>query len=237
MHYYGGKYRTGKEIAEILKKITRQIKINGYIEPFCGALGVMRHMTNDYYPCYAFDGCEDLILLWKAIQDNSFKKPEMTEKKWLELKYSTIPSALRAYAGFGCSFSGRWFSTYDQKYSKNIDRNQQVYNSIINISISNVTFCYKDYKKHLKKIENGGYLIYCDPPYAESLNKHKASSFNFDSNEFWNIMRKWKLWGNIVVISERHAPRDFTCIWKKKIANLHVDNLGKKNEYEDKLFI
>ena len=240
MHYYGGKYRTGKEIAEILKQIIAKNKIKGYIEPFCGALGVLRHMTGDYFNCYASDGCEDLIMLWKLIQEGKFRKPNMTETKWLKLKNSE-PSALRAYAGFGCSFSGQWFQAYSQKYIGTRDQNQESYDGLMKISpfIKDVTFKYGDYKKHSKKIEKGGYLIYCDPPYIESCIKHKASLFDFDHKEFWNVMRLWKSWGNIVVISERIAPRDFKCIWRKKLTNTPARSSGSTTTetYSDKLFI
>ena len=107
MKYYGGKVRTGNEISQILKQITEKCKIKGYIEPFCGANGVMRHMTDSYYKCYGFDACEDLVMLWNAIQNNEFRRSVMTEEKWLSLKNSNKPSALRGYAGFGCSFNGR----------------------------------------------------------------------------------------------------------------------------------
>ena len=236
MHYYGGKYKSGKQISEILKQITATITIKGYIEPFCGALGVFRHMTNDYYECHASDGCEDLIILWKEVQQNTFKKPNMTEKLWLKLKESRNPSALRAYAGFGCSFSGVWFSTYEQKYIKHLG-SEQAYESLMKIRpfIKNIKFSHKDYKKYSRKLEKGGYLIYCDPPYANSSLKHKASSYDFNHEEFWNIMRLWRKCGNIVVISERSAPRDFKCIWKKEVTNLEPGR--EKSKYIDKLFI
>lgn len=233
MHYYGGKSRSGKDIAEILKLIIQNSdSIKGYIEPFCGALGVMRHMTDDYYKCYAFDGCEDLIMLWKELQKDKFKKPNINEKKWLELKKSDKPSALRGYAGFGLSYSGQWFRAYSQKYIGHArDQNTESYNGLIKISTKNVKFAHKDYKNHLKDIENGGYLIYCDPPYSDSLNEHIGSSAKFNEVEFWDTVRKWKKWGNIVVVSERTAPKDFKCIWRRQLSNIN------KTTYIDKLFI
>jgi len=231
MRYYGGKARTGKEIAKILKEFVSDTK--GYIEPFCGALGVMRHMSE--YNCYASDGCKDLIMLWKEVQEDKFEKPEMTEEKWEELKESKIPSALRAYAGFGCSFGGQWFKGYAQKYSKVRNYNDSTYNGIQKIkhNIKKVKFSHRDYKKHHKKIENGGYLIYCDPPYTNSFQNHKGSTHGFDHQEFWNTMRKWTRWGNIVVVSERSAPKDFKCIWSK---SLHNSVCKESRWYTDKLF-
>ena len=242
MHYYGGKYKSGKDISNILKSITNEIKIKGYIEPFCGALGVMRHMTNNYFKCYAFDGCEDIILLWKSVQNNKFKKPNITKNKWLELKKTNKPSALRAYAGFGLSYGGRWFSAYSQDYFDRTltkrNQNDESYNSInnkIKNNINNVIFEHRDYKNHLKDIEKGGYLIYCDPPYVNSFEKHKGSKHKFDCKEFWDIIKKWKNWGNIIVVSERKAPKEYKCIWSKKIYN---SSTNKSNEtYTDKLYI
>ena len=233
MHYYGGKYRSGKEIAEIIKELMLYNELKGYIEPFCGALGVLKHMTNNVYPCYASDGCEDLIMLWIQVQNNEFKKPFMNEEIWTYLKKSNEPSALRAYAGFGLSYSGKWFSSYSQKYIGLRDQNKESYNSILKITpnIKNVSFSHRDYRNHLKQIESGGYLIYCDPPYVNSVNKHIGSSFNFDIVEFWSIMRLWRSWDNIVVVSERSAPDDFKCIWSRKLLNLD------KTLYIDKLFI
>jgi len=233
MHYYGGKYRTGREISEILKKLIKGKKIKGYIEPFCGALGVLKHMTDEYYQCYASDGCEDLILLWKEVQEEKFKKPNMNEELWYKLKYDNKSSSLRGFAGFGSSYCGRWFSTYANKYFVGRDQNEESYNAIMKIQqyIKDVKFYYKDYKTYSKKLESGGYLVYCDPPYEDSGEKYNASKIDFNTLEFWETVRLWKKYGNIVVVSERKAPKDFKCIWKKKLSNID------KSIYQDKLFI
>ena len=67
MKYLGGKQRLGKYLQVKLHEIFEKNKLSGYMEPFCGSLGVMKHMTdlktkkimaNDYHP--------DLIALWEA---------------------------------------------------------------------------------------------------------------------------------------------------------------------------
>ena len=227
MRYYGGKYRTGKEIAKILKELVEERKIKGYIEPFCGALGVMRHMINEKFPCYASDGCEDVIMLWKDVQRSKFNNPCMTKEKWLELKKSNIPSSDRAFAAFGCSYGGQWFQGYvgDYDSSGNLD---SVYRGVRNMGVNTVTFSHKDYKEI--NVELGGYLVYCDPPYIDGRNTF-GSSFTFDTVEFWNTVRRWRSLGNIVVVSERSAPKDFDCIWSKKLSSIG------SSDYVDKLFI
>lgn len=64
MKYLGGKQRLGKHLAPILKQLWDEYnsthkKLSGYLEPFCGSLGVLKNMTdldtkkivaNDYHP-------------------------------------------------------------------------------------------------------------------------------------------------------------------------------------------
>lgn len=233
MHYYGGKSRTGKDIAKVLKSLISSIgPIKGYIEPFCGALGVMRHMTNDYFVCYASDSCKDLILLFKEIVNDTFIKPDMTEAEYKSLKYSES-SALRGYAGFGLSYSGQWFRAYSQKYIGKRNQNDESFNALMNIkdSIKRVEFTHCDYRNCNEDIVNGGYLIYCDPPYKHSLYGYEGCSHSFNSEEFWTTVKQWKEYGNIVVVSERECPIKHEILYIKQLCNID------KTVYVDKLFL
>jgi len=239
MRYHGGKCRLGPDIAELLKKITNGYKIKGYWEPFCGALGVMNYMTDDYYKCYASDACQDLIMLWTSVQKGTFKNPNITEERWRKLKNSK-PSPERAFAAFGCSYGGRWFSTYADNYITDSRRSFAItsFEKIEKMKpkLTKVNFLFRNYKNHIKPIENGGFLIYCDPPYENSVNNFFGISYPFDSKEFWDTARLWSSWGNIVIVSNKTAPSDFKCIYSKKIkcsANNNVNN----SYYSDKLFI
>ena len=80
MKYQGGKYFMGKYIADILLEMAKGRNIDGYIEPFCGALGVMRRMTTHFEKCYAYDIHEDLILLWNEVKDNTLIPPNLVVK-------------------------------------------------------------------------------------------------------------------------------------------------------------
>jgi DNA adenine methylase len=77
-----------------------------------------------------------------------------------------------------------------------------------------------------------GCLIYCDPPYQGT--KQYANATKFDYDLFWNTMREWSK-NNIVIISEEHAPDDFTCIWEQEVSrSIKANNKSKSVE---KLFI
>lgn len=220
MKYLGGKYFLGKEISNILSEFINE-DVDGYLEPFCGALGVLKRMTSKFKNCEASDTHSDLIELWKKVQNNTFIPPDtMTEEKYYKIKNTKSPSALKAFVGFGCSFGGKYFSGYAQKYTGGKKENylQAAKNSInyLRPDIQNVIFrciSYDKLKPHNK-------LIYCDPPYMYNnfpvKYRNSTKKYNvFDNNNFWDIMRKWSK-NNIVVISETHAPDDFVCIWEKK---------------------
>ena len=222
MKYLGGKQRLGKHIEPIIKEYWNE-NLSGYLEPFCGGLGVLKHMTkvssnivaNDYHP--------DLIKMWKEVQENKLKYPEtISEKEYNEAKLLKSPNAMKAFIGFGMSFGGRYFGAYSDKYLGDKKENfcKEMRNSLERIGplIKEVKFTNKDYRELKPK----NMLIYCDPPYKETTYPIKYRRDikyydKFDNDEFWEIMRIWSK-NNIVIISETSAPSDFICIWEKTIS-------------------
>jgi DNA adenine methylase len=225
MKYLGGKQRLGKHLAPILKQLwynynsSHTNKLDGYIEPFCGSLGVLRNMTdidtsnitaNDYHP--------DLIQMWTEVKSGSFIYPSsISEKEYFEAKELKSPNSLKAFVGFGMSFGGRFFGAYSQKYvnGKNEDFCKEMVNSLKRTAplIQNVTFTNKDY--NTLKLNN--MFIYCDPPYKYTKFpiKYRRDVKHYDvfNNEhFWDVMREWSK-NNFVVVSEISAPDDFIEIW------------------------
>ena len=214
MKYLGGKHGIGKHIANYMESICEPDDVKGYIEPFCGSLGVFKHMTEKGYNNYiASDTHSDLILMWKNIKNNKLKIPKnITEKQYKQLKISKSPNALKAVAGFGLSFGGKYFAGYAQKsagksgrvflneFKRSIDKIKP------KIQKPNVSFYNKSYEKY----NPTNMLIYCDPPYK---NTQGYSTGNFDHIKFWDLMRKWSK-TNCVFISEESAPSDFKVVWK-----------------------
>jgi len=52
MKYLGGKHGIGKHIAEFMVKECPPDNVDGYLEPFCGSLGVFKQMTDKGYNEY-----------------------------------------------------------------------------------------------------------------------------------------------------------------------------------------
>ena len=233
MKYVGGKQLIGKEISELIVKVISPKKVKGYIEPFIGGLGVFQHMCqNPFKVIIGSDVQEDLIMLWKEIQSNTFTVPrKVSESLFNKLKSSKEHSALRAFIGFGMSFGGDFFAGYIQKYSGTSGRN--FYKELLNfykkispiLKKETIKFLNKSYEYFSKK---SGYVIYCDPPYSNTTG-YKTGSF--DNEKFWNTMRKMSK-NNYVFISEENAPNDFVSIWSKsKFRSLTPSKTFHSSEY------
>jgi DNA adenine methylase len=228
MKYLGGKTRVGKHIAPVLKEMWTEYeethpKLGGYLEPFCGSLGVLRNMT-DFSPTVSYranDYHPDLIQMWKEVKSGTFVHPaSVSEQEYLAAKELTSPSAMKSFVGFGMSFGGRFFGAYSQKYlgDKKEDFCKEMTNSLNRTApvIQNVDFTNNDYKELKPK----NMFIYCDPPYAITKfpikYRRETKKYDvFDSAEFWGVVRKWSK-NNLVVVSETSAPDDFVDVWSQE---------------------
>jgi DNA adenine methylase len=223
MKYLGGKQRLGKHIAPILKTIIKNNQnYKYYLEPFCGGLGVLRNLTDIKIPIYASDYHPDLIALFQAVRDYQIDLPDfITEKDYLYYKIKVkSPNAMKAFAGFGSSFGGRYFAAFAQKYLNGKKENfcLEAKRSLLRLqpTIKNVHFSCKDYRDLTP--ENA--IIYCDPPYQFTkfpikYRREVKKYDKFDNSEFWTIMREWSH-KNIVIISETDAPSDFISFWERE---------------------
>ena len=231
MKYLGGKHGIGKLIAEFLSNQCPPNTVSGYIEPFCGSLGVFKNMTTLGYKSYiASDIQPDLIEMWKQVQQNTFKIPNhISEKEYNKLKNAKSPNALKAAAGFGLSFGGKYFAGYAQKWAGNSGRNflEEFKTSIKKIQPLITNNNIKFLNKSFTDFKPNNMLIYCDPPYKFTQG-YSTGEFNHD--EFWELMRKWSK-HNCVFISEESAPKDFNVIWKRKKRRT-LDKQNRFNSYE-----
>jgi DNA adenine methylase len=240
--YHGGKQRIGKKIAEIIydKSIdiieNENFEIKGYCEPFCGMLGVYRHiheLFKDKKLKYkAGDINKSVILMWKESQKGWYPNINIDKNKYDKLKYSH-DTALKGFIGHQCSFGGVYFATFRPERCTKIKLNNAL-EKVNNIAedLEDVIFKNGSYKQY-SNLKN--YIIYCDPPYSV-WNRYYDNDYkkiNFDHEEFWNWCRKMSK-NNIIFISEFKAPKDFKLIYSKK--NIVNHNIKLQNNIE-KLFM
>lgn len=225
MQYLGSKNRIAKELGAYLESIREG---RPFVEPFCGSCSITSTMNQ---PRIASDAHLDLILMWKAVQEGWLPPENISEEEYRYLKFQE-PSALRGFAGFACSFGGKWFGGYARK--------KEVYsyaragrNSLQKIAskLSGVSFLHADYR-NIRPIRS---LVYCDPPYESTTSYAGTASFN--SLEFWNIMRKWSV-DNFVLVSSYQAPGDFSVVWEKNAPTTLAGGLNgpRKKQRIEKLF-
>lgn len=234
--YGGGKARLGKEIYNIIKTI--EIDLNWktsehtplYFEPFCGLLGVQINFAKEERKSIACDANEDIIKLFTALKNGWIPPEKCDEKQFIRLKKSNEHSALRGFIGVACSYSGIFFSGYRTHAGKR-DYIANSRNGFLNMVpyLKNIKFLKaRDYRK----FEPEGLTIYCDPPYRGN-GFHSEHFVNFDTDTFWETMRKWSK-KNLVIISEYEAPKDFICVWKKQMKSNYNISVIHRTE---KLFI
>ena len=63
MKYLGGKYMLGQDISNVLLDIVKDKNVSGYMESFCGALGILKRMSPHFSNVKASDIHPDLIEL------------------------------------------------------------------------------------------------------------------------------------------------------------------------------
>jgi site-specific DNA-adenine methylase len=223
--YHGGKQRIGKRLAEIIVEESIDIsneydfKIKGYCEPFCGMLGVFRHIPEFFndkglnkLKYKAGDVNDSVIKMWNFSQKGWKPPTTITQEKYTKLKNSHS-SPLKGYIGHQYSYGGQWFNGYSPNYGKSKDSTTASKNvQYIAKSLKDVKFTSGSYKQfsNLK-----GYVIYCDPPYEGThcrYQKEDENNISFDIKEFW----KWcdeMCHDNVIFVSSYKAPKGIQCIY------------------------
>lgn len=245
--YHGGKQRIGKKLASIIVNESISIsddenfEIKGYCEPFCGMLGVYKHIPvlfeneNLQLMYKAGDTNTSVIKMWKESQ-KGWKPPDTTtEEEYNKLKKAN-PSALKGYIGHQYSYGGQFFNGYAPKYGKSSISTRASKNvENIALELKDVQFKnvpYTDFS-NLK-----GYVIYCDPPYEGGWSNYNniKSKTAFNINEFWKWCDKMA-YDNIIFVSSYKAPKGVECIFTSTHKLTGDDRKMKNKQRTEKLYV
>ena len=213
MHYMGGKSRLAKEIANAIMDDAVVYPDSVYFEPMVGGGSVLAEMAQNFpNRSVASDVSLDLILMWDAAT-NGWEPPDtLPEDEWRDLR-SSKPSPLRGFAGFGCSFGGRFFEGYARD-AKGTNYAAQAKRSIMRKAAifreNTVEFECRDYAD--QDVLDGD-VMYFDPPYAGT--KPYSGTAPFDHDRFWKTARRYRDLGANVYVSEFEAPYPFGILWSK----------------------
>lgn len=224
--YQGGKTRIAKPIAEIL--FSDAAECSTYVEPFIGSAAVFSRMAPHFEHAIGADLMPDLIMMWQALTLVGWGPPEhLSEAEYRALRRAA-PSPLRAFAGFPCSFGGKWFGGYandplsDRNYASTARRS--VLRRAAEMEGADLRRCdYRDLSDEM----GPGTLVYCDPPYANTLGY--AGPGSFDSKAFWSVMEAWAESGARVYVSEYTAPPGWVEVWSvERHTSTALDNSGAR---------
>lgn len=242
MRYAGSKRRFAKYIVPILENEIKKNTI--FVDAFCGGCNILSSVN-----CQNKIGIElnkYVYATWEQLKKNKMLliPNALSEEEYNDIKYDYInqgkkhPDWLIGYVGSACSYGGSWFNGY-ARYNKkrNEDHIKEAYNGlkqqideflyIEKTKFVNCSYDEYDYPKNC--------VIYCDPPYVNT----KKYETDFDTEKFWNWVRKMSMDGHKIFVSEYIAPEDFKCIWsfEKKDGMGTIKDGGKQKIKIEKLFI
>lgn len=220
MRYQGGKERIAKHIAEIL--IGAGDGRSTYIEPFLGGASVFARVAPRFERAIGADVVPDVALLWDAAARGWRPPTELSREEYATLRHAE-PSALRAFAGFGCSFGGKWFGGYAKHSPGHFTVAGQSAVVIRKAAgLAHAEIRHADYRE-LSDVIGPDSVVYCDPPYADTLAYTGAGAF--DSAAFWDTASAWARAGAAVFVSEYAAPAGWRAAWERtKRVSMRADN-------------
>lgn len=249
MRYIGGKSKVAREIeGAILNSVNERTR---YVEPFIGGGSVFARLAPHFDEALCGDVSLDLMLMWQQVFSGTWAPPErLTEPEWQALRTAEA-SPLRAFAGFGGSFGGKWFRGYARGgiRADGSPRNHQGESARAVMKIASavalapsVLARHADYREW--DIRQGD-VVYCDPPYAAStdwdVNADRAYSHfpNFDIDDFWAVAKEWSEGGAHVFVSSYEAPEGWDCIWEKekRVTLKRTTDTGGRQTMTERLFV
>lgn len=238
MQYLGGKSRIAKPIAEIILGASSGRTI--YVEPFLGAGSVALRVAPAFRTAVLTDSSPDLVKLWKAAQRGWIPPTTLTEEEWRALRHAR-PSALRGFAGFPCSFGGKWFGGYarDPKGGRNFAASASRSVAERGAALRHALIMRADYRDVVTSVPFASSVIYADPPYAGTTAYGGVEPF--DTVTFWQTMRECADAGALVFVSEYAAPKGWHTVWQASpVSTLRRKNLepgGEIRRAGEKLFV
>lgn len=210
MQYFGGKQRISKPLAAFLNS---QLKPGqAFYDIFCGSCNVISKIDPNR-DRVANDLHKELIAMWRYVQQGGELPDEISEEQYKQIKESGN-GWLKAFVGFGCSFSGKYWGGY-ARGGEGRSYCQNAKNSTLKKmeTMQDVLFVTCDYQQ--MNIAHKNVMIYCDIPYKDSVG-YSVGAFNHEAFYTWAKKQKWK--GHTVLVSEyKHSvPEGWEVVWEYK---------------------
>jgi DNA adenine methylase len=181
---------------------------NHYYEICLGGGKSIIHLAPHFKHVHAGDVHEDLMLMWQAAANGWIPPSMVSEEEYQRIRREPA-SALRGFAGFGCSFGGKWWGGYARNktrrnYAQSASKQVQTIASLMkSCDVELRIASFQDWKPEPDSV------VYADPPYRGTTAYHNK----FNSDFFWKTMEEWSRQGVQVFVSEYTAPPHWKSIW------------------------
>lgn len=244
MSYVGGKNNGAEHILQVLNH--EAFDGMHYIEPFVGYAHILRRVVNKRTYAAGDDNCL-LVMLLQAVQAGT-KIPAITSQAIYDAQRRDYdagrpPTLKQAVAAFTYSYNGKMFAGYTPSHTDrdgNITRvfheeRRRYYERLRAAEpFQRATIRCVDYEAFTPRANAPPCLIYCDPPYADTLGYGRTGTDAFDHERFWKVVRQWSK-RHVVFVSEYTAPPDFFVV-AERYKHLSLTGKGSTEVRTERLF-
>lgn len=208
MRYQGGKCQIARNIVDII--LEYKTNEDTFVDLFVGGGAVAIKAAPHFDNIIVNDLNKYIIAMYRGIQNDRQFPTVITEHQYKYIRsHKDDDLGLTAFAGFCCSFGGKFFQGYARGGNKN-------YALAANNAILRDKASIKKFQLHnldYREVDiPANSIIYLDPPYANTTIYNGVKPFY--SDEFWDWVRQISK-TNKVFVSEQSAPDDFISIWSK----------------------
>ena len=215
MKYQGGKTRLAPRIAQAILEYGAGREL--YLEPFLGSAAVLARVAPNIGRAVVSDSADDLMLMWNAARNGWVPPTALSRVEYEDLRRQSHASALRGFAGYACSYAGKWFGGYATGHPGE-DFARAGSRSVVarSVALRSVDLYLADYRE-MSDIATAQAVVYADPPYAGTTGYGATGAF--DSRAFWDEAAVWRAQGAVVLVSERTAPAGWHEVWRLERQN------------------
>lgn len=194
MQYLGGKSRIARRLGEVIREVRRGRR---FWDPFCGGLSMSVELSRDA-PGLASDVSPALISMYKAVAAGWDPPLTLSEAEYLEARTLPDGDPIKAFAGFGCSFGGKWFAGYARNSRRDSYASwcrSALLRDIRTLVDRGVEFACLDFMT----VEPGptDEVLYLDPPYFGTTGYSGAPKF--DHVAFTDRALRWSRFTDVFV--------------------------------------
>lgn len=166
MQYLGGKSRLGGQIVRAILRDLGRDRLGVVADLCAGAGGVTHRLADVSERVIAVEAHPGLVALHKAVQAGWVPPEQVSEEEYRALRNGDPADPLVAFAGFGCSFGGKWWGGYASARRARADGPLYTYaasaqRSVCSRTRVNVEHVCADALAWSGEVE----VAYCDPEY------------------------------------------------------------------------